>query len=91
MQLKKGYIFQDPKTDFTWKIDHPWVSRWSKRQLGWICKRAGFNPLQLPVSNWYEQDIINTVPHGRIATTTNENYTLLTPDLETSDFYFPRS
>jgi hypothetical protein len=61
MQLGVGFIFTDPRTNFTWEIVHPWVSRWRKRQLGWICKRAGFNPLQYPVSNWYEDDIISVL------------------------------
>lgn len=61
MQVEVGFVFQDPKTGFTWRVSRPWVSRWRKRQLGWICKRAGFHPLQDPVSNWYACDIINAL------------------------------
>ena len=59
MQLEPGFIFQDPLTGFTWKISQPWISRWQKRQIGWICTRAGFHPLQDPMSQWKECDIIN--------------------------------
>jgi hypothetical protein len=59
MQLEPGFIFKDPVTGFTWKISHPWSSRWQKRQIGWICTRAAFHPLQDPMSQWKECDIIN--------------------------------
>lgn len=59
MELKPGLIFADPQTGFTWKISHPWISRWRKRQIGWICQRAAFHLLQDPVSYWREEDITN--------------------------------
>jgi hypothetical protein len=59
MQVEVGFVFKDPKTDFTWKISHPWVKRWKKRHVGWICKKVGPHPEQCLVSNWYEHEIIN--------------------------------
>lgn len=61
MQFEPGFIFKDPLTGFTWKISQPWISRWQKRQIGWICIRAGFHPLQDPMSQWKEHDIINVL------------------------------
>ena len=57
MEVKAGLIFADPQTGFTWKISDPWISRWRKRQIGWICQRAAFHPLQDLVSYWREDDI----------------------------------
>ncbi len=59
MQLKAGFVFKDPKTDFTWKISHPWVNRWTKRQVGWLCKKVGPHLEQYPVSRWSEREIMN--------------------------------
>jgi hypothetical protein len=76
MQLETGFMFTDPKTDYTWEIAHPWLSRWRKQQVGWICKRAGFNPLQYPVSNWYEHDIITCVKARGVNTNPVSEYSL---------------
>ncbi|MEW5860999.1 MAG: hypothetical protein AB1861_27105 [Cyanobacteriota bacterium] len=61
MELKAGLMFADPQTGFTWKISHPWISRWRKRQIGWICQKVAFHPLQDSVSYWREEDITNVL------------------------------
>jgi hypothetical protein len=58
MKLEVGFIFTNPETDFSWKIASPWLSRWRKQHIGWICQRAGFHPLQDPISYWKEQEIL---------------------------------
>lgn len=77
MQLETGLIFTEPKTHFTWEITYPWVSRWRKQQVGWICKRAGFNPLQDPVSHWYEHDIIRCIQSRGVNNHQASEYSLL--------------
>ncbi len=72
MELKAGLIFVDPQTGFTWKMSTPWINRWRKRQMGWICQRAAFHPLQDPVSYWREDDITKVLTKVRLA----ENNTL---------------
>jgi hypothetical protein len=69
MQFETGFVFQEPKTDFVWKISSPWMNRDRKKQLGWICKRVGPNPEQLPVSNWYEHEIINLLKQAEVPET----------------------
>jgi hypothetical protein len=66
MQIEAGFVFTDPNTDFTWKISQPWVNRWHKRQIGWICKKVGPHPEQCSVSNWYEHEIINLLKQAEI-------------------------
>jgi hypothetical protein len=58
MKLEVGFIFTDSQTGFSWKIASPWLSRWRKQQIGWICQRAGFHPLQDPISSWKEHEIL---------------------------------
>ncbi|HEY9636603.1 MAG TPA: hypothetical protein V6D14_24600 [Coleofasciculaceae cyanobacterium] len=65
MQVEAGLVFKDPDTDFIWKTSHPWIDRWQKKQIGWICKKVGPNPEQCPVSNWYEPEIIHIVKQAK--------------------------
>ncbi len=65
MLLETGITFKDPKTDFTWKISNPWMSRWKKRQVGWICKKVGRHPEQCLVSNWFEHEIVNLLNQAK--------------------------
>ncbi len=65
MQVELGIVFKQPKTDFVWKIVNPWMNRSRKKQLGWICKKVGPHPQQLPVSNWHEHEILNCLKQAQ--------------------------
>ncbi|HEY9668549.1 MAG TPA: hypothetical protein V6C91_17205 [Coleofasciculaceae cyanobacterium] len=61
MQLEPGILFKDPTTDFVWQISTPWMNWNRKKQVGWICQRAGFHPEQPSVSKWFEHEIIHVL------------------------------